>query len=134
MQNDCRELMMIRNTQFSIAAVLALGALAYLAWVVYSIRRGRRRLDLKFSWSKILRILILVIILAGWWILWHTDVLLTQILNRYPCCGYAVTVRVVIPWPTAFVWISWGVTLWLLVLIAITFSPKVNKQISGEVG
>jgi CubicO group peptidase (beta-lactamase class C family) len=134
MQNDCRELMMIRNTQFSIAALLALGALAYLAWVVYSIRRGRRRLDLKFSWSKILRILILVIILAGWWILWHTDVLLTQILNRYPCCGYAVTVRVVIPWPTAFVWVSWGVTLWLLVLITITFSPKVNKQISGEVG
>ena len=38
----------------------------------------------------------------------------------------------VIPWPSAFVWISWAVTLWLLTLIAVTFAPKVKDQTPDE--
>ncbi len=128
MQNDCRELWMIRNVQYIVAGVLALGALAFLGWVGYNIRNGRRQLNLAFSWGKVVRVTIPAIILALWWIGWHTDVWLTQITHRYPCCGHAVTVRAVIPWPTAFIWISWAVTLWLLAWIAVTFVPKVAER------
>ncbi len=128
MQADCSELRMIRNVQLVVAGVLALGALAYVAWVVSRIRAGRRRLGWEYSWVKVVRIVLLVIILATWWIFWHTDTLLTRIVPRYPCCGYAVTVRAVVPWPTAFVWISWAVTLWLLTWIAVTFAPRVNMD------
>lgn len=128
MQNDCRELGMIRNVQFILAVVLALGALAYLGWVGYSIRNGRRQLDLAFSRGKAIQVAQPTIILAAWWIFWHTDVWLTQITHRYPCCGHAVTVRAVIPWPTAFIWISWAVTLWLLAWIVVIFVPKVRGR------
>jgi hypothetical protein len=126
MGNDCRELRMIRNVQLIVAGVLVLGALAYIAWVVRGIRTGRRKLGWEFSWGKVVLIVLLVVVLLGWWTLWHTDTLLTRIMHRYPCCGYAVTVRAVIPWPTAFVWISWAVTLWLLAGIAFAFAPKVK--------
>lgn len=126
MQNDCRELMMIRNVQLIVAGVLALGALAYIAWVVTRIRSGRRRLGWEYSWGKVVRIVLLVIILAAWWILWHTDTLFTRILGALP--DTAVTIRVLVPWPTAFVWISWAVTLWLLTWIAVAFAPKVKTD------
>ena len=64
--------------------------------------------------------------LIGWWLLWHTDTLLVAM-------GYfetAVMVRALVPWPTAFVWVSWAVTLWLLALIATTFAPKIKRQAS----
>jgi CubicO group peptidase (beta-lactamase class C family) len=132
LQADCRELMMIRNVQFIVASMLALGALAYIAWVGRSIRAGRRRLGWEFSWGKIVRIVLLLVILAAWWILWHTDTLFTNILGALP--DTAVTVRVLVPWPTAFVWISWGVTLWLLALIAVAFVPKVKSSFIFEDG
>jgi CubicO group peptidase (beta-lactamase class C family) len=125
---DCGELRMMRNVQLIVAGVLALGALAYMAWVVSRIRAGRRRLGWDFSWGKVVRIELLLLVLVAWWVLWHTDTLLTRILHRYPCCGYAVTVRAVVPWPTAFVWISWAVTLWLLTWIAVTFAPRVRTD------
>jgi CubicO group peptidase (beta-lactamase class C family) len=128
MQADCRELGMIRNVQLTVASVLALGALAYIVWVLLRIRAGGRRLSWEFSWSKVVRIGLLVVILAAWWILWHTDALFTGIMHRYPCCGYAVTVRAVVPWPTAFVWISWAVTLWFLAWVAVTFMPKIKRS------
>jgi CubicO group peptidase (beta-lactamase class C family) len=128
---DCRELMTLRNVQFIVAGVLALGALAYIAWVASRIRAGRRRFDCAFSWGRVVRIVLLLVVLAAWWMLWHTDTLLTHILGVYP--DTAVTIRLLVPWPTAFVWISWSVTLWLLALIAATFVPKGKKQGSIEV-
>lgn len=128
MGNDCAELMMIRNVQLGLASALALGAFGYLAWIVSRIRAGRRQLHRRLSWGKAIRVAPPLIILAAWWLLWHTDLVLAGIIQRYPCCGYAVTVRAVIPWPTAFIWISWGVTLWLLVWIAVAFAPKVQRS------
>jgi CubicO group peptidase (beta-lactamase class C family) len=123
---DCRELMTIRNVQFIVAGVLALGALAYIAWVVSRIRAGRRRFGWALSWGKVVRIVLLLVVLAAWWVLWHTDTLLTRILGRLP--DTAVTIRVLVPWPTAFVWVSWAVTLWLLALTAATFGTKVRER------
>lgn len=72
-----------------------------------------------------MRVAILLALLAAWWILWHTDILFSRVLGTLP--KTAVTVRVLVPWPTAFVWISWAVTLWLLTWIATTFGAKLKK-------
>lgn len=127
MRNDCRELGMIRNVQLIVAGVLAVTALAFLGWVGYSLRNGRRQLNLTFSWSKAIRVALPIIILIAWWLMWHTDMWLVHIVHRYPCCGHAVLVPALVPWPTVFVWISWGITLWLLTWIAAAFAPKVKK-------
>lgn len=124
MQNDCGELYMIRNGQVGLAALLALGALIYAALVVRSLRSGRRQLSQEITRGKVIRWTIFVIILALWWLFWHTDLWFTRIMQRYPCCGYAVTVRAIVPWPTAFVWISWAVTLWFVMWIGVNFVPK----------
>lgn len=124
MQSDCGELRMIRNIQLILGGMLALGALIYGAFIVRDVLNGRRRFDWTFSRSQIIRAALLGVVLVTWWVGWHTDTLLTRIVPTYPCCGYAVTVRAFVPWPTAFVWISWGVTCWLLAWIAVVFTPK----------
>jgi imidazolonepropionase-like amidohydrolase len=115
-----------KNIQLIVASVLAVGALVYIAFVVRGIRNARRRLGWNYSWGKIVRILLLAIILAVWWVFWHTDTVLSHILGTLP--DNAVTVRMLVPWPAAFVWISWAVTLWLLVWIAVTFVPKLKRS------
>ncbi|HSF83079.1 MAG TPA: amidohydrolase family protein [Anaerolineales bacterium] len=114
-----------KTIQLIAASVLAFGALIYSAIVVRGLRIGRRRLGWDYSWGKIVRIVLLVVILAVWWVFWHTDTVLSHILGTLP--DNAVTVRMLVPWPTAFVWISWAVTLWLLAWMAVTFVPKVKK-------
>ncbi len=75
LQAPCSELKMLRNGQYTIAAVLGLGLLAYIGWVVARTRAGRRRLGWVFSWGKVVRIVLLGIGLILWWILWYTDTL-----------------------------------------------------------
>jgi hypothetical protein len=114
-----------KNIQLIIASVLAFGALIYLVFVIRGIRNGKRRFGWEFSWGKILRIVLLALVPVVWWVFWHTDTLFSRILGARP--AGAITVRILIPWPTAFVWISWAVTLWFLAWIAVTFVPKVKK-------
>ena len=40
----------------------------------------------------------------------------------------AITVRILIPWPETFIWISLAVTLWFPTWSAVTFLPKVKKS------
>lgn len=115
-----------KNIQLIIASILALGGIIYIAFIVTGIRSGRRRFGWYHSWGNIVGKVLLVVILAVWWIFWHTDIVLSHILGTLP--DNAVTVRMLIPWPTAFVWISWAVTLWLLTWIAVTFVPKVRRS------
>jgi imidazolonepropionase-like amidohydrolase len=114
-----------KNIQLIIASVLAVGALIYLVFVIRGIRNGKRRFGWEFSWGKILRIVLLALVPVVWWVFWHTDTVFSRILSARP--AGAITVRILIPWPTAFVWISWAVTLWFLAWIAVTFVPKVKK-------
>ena len=109
-----------------VASMLALGALIYFIFVVRGIHSGRRRIGWEFSWSRIVRITLFVVILVVWWVFWHTDTVFSHILHARP--DNAITVRMLIPWPTAFVWISWAVTLWLLAWITVTFVPKVKRS------
>ncbi len=115
-----------KKVQLMVASVLTLGALIYVVFIVRGVRNGRRRLAWELSRGKLVRILLLLVILVVWWIFWHTDTVFSHILHARP--DNAVTVRMLIPWPTAFVWISWGVTFWFLAWIAVTFAPKLKRQ------
>ena len=115
-----------KKVQLMFASVLTLGALIYVVFIVRGVRNGRRRLAWELSRGKLVRILLLLVILVVWWIFWHTDTVFSHILHARP--DNAVTVRMLIPWPTAFVWISWGVTFWFLAWIAVTFAPKLKRQ------
>lgn len=113
-----------KKIQLIIAIVLAAGALLYMAFVIRGIRNGKRRLGWEFSWGKVLRIVLLALVPFVWWVFWHTDTVFSHILRARP--ENAVTVRILIPWPTTFIWISLAVTLWFLAWIVVTFVPKVN--------
>ena len=113
-----------KNIQLIIASVLAVGALLYLAFVIWGIRTGNRRLSWEMSWGRILRIVLLALVPIVWWIFWHTDTVFSHILRARP--ENAVTVRILIPWPAAFIWVSWAVTLWFVTWIAVTLTPRVK--------
>lgn len=115
-----------KKIQLIIAILLAVGALIYIAFIILGIRNGRRRLGWEFSWGKLLRIVLLAIVPVVWWVFWHTDTVFSHILRTRP--ENAVTVRILIPWPTTFIWISLAVTLWFLAWIAVTFMSKVKKN------
>ena len=115
-----------KKIQLIIAILLAVGALIYMAFVIRGIRNGKRRLGWEFSWGKILRIVLLVLVPVVWWVFWHTDTVFSRILRARP--ENAVTVRILIPWPETFIWISLAVTLWFLAWIVVTFAPKVKKN------
>ncbi len=115
-----------KNIQLAIAGVLALGALIYIVSIVQGTRNGRRRFGWEFSWGRIARIVLLALLTAVWWIFWHTDTVFSRILGARP--AGAMTVRILIPWPETFIWISLAVTLWFLSWIVINFVPKVKKN------
>ena len=124
LSNDCSELMMIRNAQLSIAALIALIAVAYALFVARDIRRGHRQIVWQFTWGRAVRVGLATTALISWWVLWHTDTLFTDILRTLP--DTAVTVRLLVPWPTAFVWISRALSLLLLAWLTVTFIPKAS--------
>jgi len=114
-----------KNIQLIIAIILTLGGVIYIALIVKGIRNGRRRFDWVISWGRAMQIVSLVFILSVWWIFWHTDTVFSRILGARP--AGAITVRILIPWPETFVWVSLAVTLWFLTWIAVTVLPKVTK-------
>lgn len=116
--------MMVRKVQIIFASVLLLLLFANIAWVVSRIRAGRRHINLSLTIGKIVRLVLLTIVLIGWWILWYTDTLLVAL--GYP--KTFVTVSSFVPMATTFIWISWAMTLWFLTWIAVTFAPKVGKS------
>ena len=115
-----------KNIQLAIASVLALGGFIYIAFIVRGIRNGRRRFGWEFSWGRVARIVLFALLTAIWWIFWHTDTVFSRILGVRP--AGAITVRILIPWPETFIWISLAVTLWFLTWIAVTFAPKVKPE------
>lgn len=124
LESNCSELRMIRNIQLSVAALIGLGALVYIFFVARDIRNGRRQVNWQFTWGRAVRVGLAAILLIVWWVFWHTDTLFTDILRTLP--ETAVTARLLVPWPTAFVWISRALTLLLLPWLTVAFFPKAN--------
>ena len=115
-----------KNIQLISASLLALSVLIYCGFVGRGIRQGHRQIGWIYSWGKVGRIVLLMLILTVWWIFWHTDILFSHILGTLP--DNAITVYMLVPWPTSFVWISWGLTAWLVAGILVAFMPKVKTQ------
>jgi hypothetical protein len=115
-----------KKIQLIAAGVLTLGAFIYITSIVRGTRKGRRRFGWEFSWGRIARIVLFALLTVIWWIFWHTDTVFSRILGARP--AGAITVRILIPWPETFVWISLAVTLWFLTWIAVTFVTKVKKK------
>ena len=124
MAADCQALHMIRNVQLGLGGVLALVAFIFIGWTANGLRTGKRHLNWEMAPGKIVRLVVFSVILIAWWVLWHTDVLFFRILNDLP--ETAVTIRYLVPWPTAFVWISRGLTLLMLTGIVLTFIPPIR--------
>ncbi|MHC4925600.1 MAG: serine hydrolase domain-containing protein, partial [Planctomycetota bacterium] len=115
----CTQLHMFRNVQLGLAAALAAAALIFGAVLFSRVRDGRRRLSRWPSLWQGVRASLLLLALAAWWVFWYTDTFLTAL-------GYAktfVTVRLT-PWPTAFIWVSWGVTMLAVAAVAVTLTES----------
>ncbi len=119
-----------RNMLRTVAAVLGLGLVSYGGWVVARLRAGRLRLGWEFSWRRILRIVLLAAGIALWWVFWYTGLIMAIAVPGWP--EHFLPVTFLVPWPTAFAWISWAVSLWGVALIATTFAPRVKRQPSTE--
>ena len=115
-----------KKIQFAVAGVLALGGFIYITSIARGIRNGRRRFGWEFSWGRITRVVLLALLTVIWWVFWHTDTVFSRILGARP--AGAITVRILIPWPETFIWISLAVTLWFLAWIAVNFAPKVKPE------
>ena len=127
LSTSCGQLHMIRNAHWGLAAVLVvlggwIGARAVLDWI-----SGRRaRINSIRSWRG-LAVLLLALILTGWWSFWYTDIPLG--LLGYPPTFYTVRFD---PWPTAFVWVSWAFTTLVLALtLRALLSRKQTTQDSS---
>ena len=79
LDGDCGELMMIRNVQLSLAALIALIALANIFFVVRGIRRGQRQVDWRFTWGRAVRVGLAIILLIR---------LVGTVAHRYPLHRY----------------------------------------------
>ena len=123
----CRQMRSFRNVQLGIAAMLFVGFLTYALSRLRRLRRRRLRLAWRLTPMRAARLIALSAVVVAWWVLWYTDTLLTAI-------GYAptfVTVRLN-PWPTAFVWVSWSVTLLLVAFAASAFTVENEPTPAGS--
>ena len=115
----CTQLTRFRDVQVVLAVVLAVLALVYGGRLYRAVGVGSRRWALPRTTGRLARQVLLALFLAGWWIFWYTDTFLSAL-------GFAPTFVTVLldPWPTAFVWVSWSVTLLALALIAGGFTAR----------
>ncbi len=126
LERVCGQLAMLRNAHFGVAALA--GAVALLiGWrVVAGLRGGRRRALRGMSKLRWLVLALLAASVALWWGYWYSDIPFR--LKGFPPTFY--TVRATL-WPTAFVWVSLGVSSLAGALIALLVCPLM-KPGSGE--
>jgi hypothetical protein len=118
----CSMLRGTRKVQQLVAGLGAASALVYLAWLARCLRRGRRRFQPRLSRGRRVRIVAYSTLGALWWLFWYAD----WFFQLFGHPNTYVTVSRVIPWPTAFIWVSWAWSLWMMTLVVAAFMPKVG--------
>lgn len=115
----CRQLYLLRNAHAAIATVLAGTGLLIAGLTGRSLLNGRRAPGTGRSRARRAGVVIAASVTVMWWAAWYSDLPLQ--LFGFP--GHFVTV-LIDPWPTAFVWVSWGVTVLMagLATRALTYS------------
>ncbi|MBF9031000.1 serine hydrolase [Rhodobacterales bacterium HKCCE3408] len=115
LSTTCSQLFMIRNAHWGIAAFLVATGLWVGTRPVVECLKGTRALVTSVRSWRGLAVLFLSLFLIAWWGFWYTDIPLR--LLSYPPTFYTVRFD---PWPTAFVWISWGITVLVIALMLRT--------------
>ncbi len=123
----CGQLYTLRNAHFALAGALGLGAVALSGLVISGVGNGTRARQPRLSGWRRVRIIALLLTGAFWWAFWYSDIPLRQL-------GYSRTFFTVRfdPWPTAFIWVSWGVTLLIAVAVLAALFPKVGKTAPAD--
>lgn len=123
MRKVCGQLTTLRNAHWAAAAVLALLG-ETIAWrVAIGLRRGIRAKAARLSLPRRLTAISLAMIVVAWWAYWYTDIPLR--LSGFPPTFY--TVRATL-WPTAFVWVSSGLSILITACIFLVIAPTVRKR------
>ena len=123
----CGQLYTLRNAHFAIAGALGLGAAALAVFVISGVGNGTRARPPRLSGWRRFRIIALLLAGALWWAFWYSDIPLRQL-------GYAPTFFTVRfdPWPTAFVWVSWGFTLLIAAAVLAAIFPRAGRPASAD--
>jgi hypothetical protein len=115
----CGQLFMLRNAHVGVAGFLTVVALAMAASPFRALVRGTRTFVWPPSRGRAVALGLLVLVGALWWGFWYSDIPLR--LLGYPPTFYTVRFD---PWPTALIWVSYGVSLLLAVLMLRVLAPK----------
>jgi len=122
LNRGCGQLFMLRTAQWAVGGVAALGGVL-IAWRVSRGRyRGIRAPAPKLTMPRMLAFAALAVSILGWWVFWYSDLYLRT--KGFPPTFY--TVRATL-WPTAFVGVSYGVSLLLAALMLPLAFPKISR-------
>ncbi|PWJ20803.1 serine hydrolase domain-containing protein [Jannaschia seohaensis] len=117
----CVQLARLHKAHLGAALVLATAGASIFGAVLAGWRRDRRSVPSRYSvWRRTAAILPILVV-AVWWAYWYSDIPLR--LQGFPPTFY--TVRATL-WPTAFVWISIGVSTLGLALACLILLPRTN--------
>jgi CubicO group peptidase (beta-lactamase class C family) len=125
MQKVCGQLAILRNAHLGVAGATALVG-AFIAWrVLTGLRSGarsllRRRSVLRWSGAGLLAAFVL-----AWWGFWYSDIPFR--LQGFPPTFY--TVRATL-WPTAFAWVSLGISILAASLVLFLICPRLDRSSS----
>ncbi|RYH07585.1 serine hydrolase [Tropicimonas sp. IMCC6043] len=121
LQGVCSQLGLLHKAHLAAGLFLTVVGAAIVGNVLSGWRRGRRARPRRYSaWRRAAAILPTLII-AAWWAYWFSDIPLR--LQGFPPTFY--TVRATL-WPTAFVWVSLGLTVLGLSLVLLAMLPTTN--------
>ncbi|RYH06767.1 serine hydrolase [Tropicimonas sp. IMCC6043] len=133
LQGVCSQLGLLHKAHLAAGLVLTVAGAAVAGPVILGWRRGRRAPPRRYSLRRRTAAILPILIVAAWWAYWYSDIPLR--LQGFPPTFY--TVRATL-WPTAFVWVSLGVTVLglSLVLTAImpTIPPPSKTRMQGPTG
>ncbi|MEP9390415.1 serine hydrolase domain-containing protein [Mesorhizobium sp. KR9-304] len=123
MRNVCGQLRTLRNAHWFAGGIAALIGLLISGRVVVDLRRRKRDGPRQSSALRRVFALLLLALLMGWWVYWYSDIPLR--LQGFPPTFY--TVRATL-WPTAFVWVSLGLSALIAGVCLAVLSPRKPGQ------
>ena len=121
LRSVCSQLGLLHNAHVAAGVLLTMAGAAIAGFVLLGWRKGRRAAPPRYPvWRRTASILS-VLAVAAWWAYWYSDIPLR--LQGFPPTFY--TVRATL-WPTAFVWVSIGVSTLALGPMLLALLPKIK--------
>lgn len=124
LQGICLQLGLLHNAHLAVGVLLTAAGAAIAGIVMLGWRRGRRAPPRRYSPWRRTTVILPLLIVGAWWTFWYSDIPLR--LQGFPPTFY--TVRATL-WPTAFVWVSFGVTVLGLSLVLVAMLPTSKTKL-----